>query len=122
MKKILVVDDSNVLRRIITFNLKSAGYEVTEAVNGKEGLDKIESENPDMIFLDIMMPVMDGFTVLKELQKINSEIPVVVLTAKGGESDEEMALNLGAEKVITKPFSPKLLVDTVKELLGDNNE
>jgi CheY-like chemotaxis protein len=122
MKKILVVDDSNVLRRIITFNLKSAGYEVTEAVNGKEGLDKIESGNPDMIFLDIMMPVMDGFTVLKELQKINSEIPVVVLTAKGGESDEEMALNLGAEKVITKPFSPKLLVDTVKELLGDNNE
>jgi DNA-binding response OmpR family regulator len=67
------------------------------------------------------MPVMDGFTVLKELKKINCKIPVVVLTAKGGESDEEMALNLGAKKVITKPFSPKFLVDTVSELLGDND-
>jgi DNA-binding response OmpR family regulator len=121
MKKILVIDDSNILRRIITFNLKSAGYEVIEAINGKEGLEKIESDNPDMIFLDIMMPIMDGFTVLKELKNNDSQIPVVVLTAKGGESDEETALNLGAKKVLTKPFSPKLLVDTVKELLGDND-
>lgn len=121
MKKILVVDDSNILRRIITFNLKAAGFEVIEAVNGKEGLEKIEAEKPDMIFLDIMMPIMDGFTVLKELNKKDFQKPVVVLTAKGGESDEETAINLGAKKVLTKPFSPKLLVDTVKELLGDND-
>lgn len=121
MKKILVVDDSNILRRIITFNLKSAGYEVLEAVNGKEGLDKINSENPDMVFLDIMMPIMDGFTVLKQLQKNKCEVPVIVLTAKGGEDDEGTALNLGAKKVLTKPFSPKLLIDTVKEILGEQN-
>jgi DNA-binding response OmpR family regulator len=121
MKKILVIDDSNILRRIITFNLKSAGYQVIEAANGKEGLEKIDSDNPDMVFLDIMMPIMDGFTVLKELKKNDSELPVVVLTAKGGESDEETALNLGAKKVLTKPFSPKLLVDIVKEILGEQN-
>jgi DNA-binding response OmpR family regulator len=74
-----------------------------------------------MVFLDIMMPIMDGFTVLKELKKNDSELPVVVLTAKGGESDEETALNLGAKKVLTKPFSPKLLVDIVKEILGEQN-
>ncbi|MGM0640156.1 MAG: response regulator transcription factor [Thermotogota bacterium] len=121
MKKILVVDDSNILRRIITFNLKAAGYEVLEAVNGKEGLETVENENPDMIFLDIMMPVMDGFTVLKELKSKEYSKPVVVLTAKGGESDEETAISLGAKRVLTKPFSPKLLVDTVKEMLGDND-
>jgi DNA-binding response OmpR family regulator len=119
MKKIIVVDDSEVLRKIITFNLKTSGYDVIEASNGKEGLEKILSEKPDLVCLDIMMSIMDGFTVLKELKGIDIKIPIIVLTAKGGESDEETALSLGAKKVLTKPFSPKSLIDTVNELVGE---
>ncbi|MCP5455669.1 MAG: response regulator [Thermotogae bacterium] len=119
MKKILVVDDSDVLRKIIVFNLKTSGYEVHEAVNGEEGLKKIKELNPAIVILDIMMPIMDGFAVLANLQKESINIPVIVLTAKGGDSDEENATKLGASKVLTKPFSPKQLVENVKELLGE---
>jgi CheY-like chemotaxis protein len=119
MKKILVVDDSEVLRNILTFNLKHAGYDVQEAINGKDAIDKIKKVRPDTICLDIMMPIMDGFTVLKILKDEGMDIPVIVLTAKGGEDDEQNALSLGARKVLTKPFSPKQLIDTVKSLVGE---
>ena len=119
MKKVLVVDDSDVLRKIITFNLKTAGYEIYEAVNGEDGYNKIKEINPDVVCLDIMMPIMDGFTVLKKLKEENINIPIIVLTAKGGESDEVYAISLGAKKVMTKPFSPKLLLDTIKEIAGE---
>jgi DNA-binding response OmpR family regulator len=116
MKKVLVVDDSDILRRIIVFNLKAAGYEVHEAVNGQEGLEKIKSINPDVICLDIMMPIMDGFSVLKVMKGEEINIPVIILTAKGGEEDEKTALSLGAKRVLTKPFSPKQLVECVNSL------
>ncbi|BBE30877.1 response regulator [Tepiditoga spiralis] len=119
MKKVLVVDDSDVLRKIITFNLKTAGYEIYEATNGEEGYNKIKEIKPDVVCLDIMMPIMDGFTVLKKLKEENINIPIIVLTAKGGESDEVYAISLGAKKVMTKPFSPKLLLDTIKEIAGE---
>lgn len=118
MKKVLVVDDSDILRRIIVFNLKAAGYEVHEAVNGQEGIQKIKELNPDVICLDIMMPIMDGFSVLKIMQGEEINIPVIVLTAKGGEEDESTAKSLGAKEVLTKPFSPKNLVEIVKKLEG----
>ncbi|HEW92569.1 MAG TPA: response regulator [Thermotogaceae bacterium] len=119
-KKILVVDDSEVLRRITTFNLKKAGYEVDEAVDGIDALEKLKGFKADLILLDIMMPRMDGFTFLKNIKSDNefSDIPVIVLTAKGGENDELKAKRLGAIKVITKPFSPKQLIDFVKQVIS----
>ena len=121
MKKVLIIDDSEVLRRITAFNLKKMGYEIREAIDGVDGLEKIKDFQPDLILLDIMMPRMDGFTVLKRMSEDSSmkEIPVIVLTAKGGEDDEKEALKLGAIKVLTKPFSPKQLVETVKQVIGD---
>ncbi|HOO32456.1 MAG TPA: response regulator [Thermotogota bacterium] len=120
-KKVLVVDDSGVLRNIIVFNLKKAGYEIEQAVDGVDGLEKINGFQPDMIVLDIMMPRLDGFGVLKEKSKNDEikDIPVIVLTAKGGEDDKDKALALGACDVLTKPFSPKLLINSVKQVIGD---
>ncbi len=121
MKKVLIIDDSEVLRRITAFNLQKMGYEIREAIDGVDGLEKIKDFHPDLVLLDIMMPRMDGFTVLKKMSEDPSmkEIPVIVLTAKGGEDDEKEALRLGAIKVLTKPFSPKQLVETVKQVIGN---
>jgi two-component system chemotaxis response regulator CheY len=120
-KKVLVVDDSGVLRNIIVFNLKKAGYEIQQAVDGIDGLEKISEFKPDMIVLDIMMPRLDGFGVLNEKSKNDEikDIPVLILTAKGGEDDKEKAIALGACDVLTKPFSPKQLVNSVKQVIGD---
>ncbi len=116
--KVLVVDDSDVLRKITVFNLKKLGMEVEEAVDGIDGLEKMREWHPDVVILDIMMPRMDGFTVLKEMKKDDSikDIPVIVLTAKGGQDDEEIALSLGAKKVMTKPFSPTQLIEEVRNV------
>lgn len=120
-KRILVVDDSNVLRNIIVFNLKKNGYEIAEAVDGLDALEKIPTFKPDMMILDLMMPKLDGFGVLKEKGKMEAykSIPVIVLTAKGGEDDRDNAINLGAIDVLTKPFSPKQLLESVKKVVGD---
>ncbi|GAB6188305.1 response regulator [Marinitoga arctica] len=119
-KKILIVDDSDVLRKILAFNFKKEGYEVYEAKDGEEGLQKIKEISPDLICLDIMMPKMDGFTVLKKLKEENLKYSIIVLTAKGGEEDENLALALGAMKVITKPFSPKSVLEVVKQAVESN--
>lgn len=120
-KKVLVIDDSAVLRNIIVFNLKKAGYEIAQAVDGMDGMDKMKEFKPDMIVLDIMMPRLDGFGVLEEKSKDDEikEIPVIILTAKGGEEDREKALSLGVIGVLTKPFSPKQLINSVKQVIGD---
>ncbi|KLO22689.1 response regulator [Marinitoga sp. 1197] len=119
-KKILIVDDSDVLRKILSFNFKKEGFEVHEARDGEEGLQKIKELIPDAVCLDIMMPKMDGFTVLKKLKEEGIKLPILVLTAKGGEEDEKLALALGAFKVATKPFSPKNIVDIIKQVVAGN--
>lgn len=121
-KLVMLVDDSDVLRKITAFNLKKNGYEVVEATNGEEAIQKLgEGVKPDLMLLDIMMPKMDGFTVLKKLKENDEwkDIPVIVLTAKGGEEDEQTAMSLGATKVMTKPFSPVQLIQEVKKVIGD---
>ncbi len=121
-KLVMLVDDSDVLRKITVFNLKKNGYDVVEATNGEEALEKLkEGLKPDLMLLDIMMPKMDGFTVLKHLKENDAwkDIPVIVLTAKGGEDDEKTALSLGATQVMTKPFSPIQLIQEVKRVIGD---
>lgn len=119
--KVLVIDDSSVLRNIIVFNLKKAGFEIEQAVDGVEGLEKMKAFQPDIVLLDLMMPRMDGFGVLSEKSKMEDikNIPVIVLTAKGGEDDKDNAIILGAREVLTKPFSPKQLIDSVKKAIED---
>lgn len=118
MIKVLVVDDSDVLRRITKFNLKRAGFEVYEAVDGLDGLKKMKETKPQVVILDVMMPNLDGFGVLAKMQEDLelSGIKVIMLTAKGGDDDAEHAVKLGANMFLTKPFSPKNLVEAVNEL------
>jgi len=116
--KVLVVDDSDVLRRITEFNLKRAGFEVYEAVDGLDGLEKMKEIKPQVVVLDVMMPNLDGFGVLTKMHENLelSNIKVIMLTAKGGDDDAKHAMKLGADMFLTKPFSPKNLVEAVNEL------
>ena len=115
-KKILVVDDEERMLRFIRLNLEHDGFQVIEAVKGHEALDKMRTGMPDLILLDVMLPDLDGFEVLKMVREI-SNIPIIMLTAKGEEDDRVKGLELGADDYVTKPFSPKELVSRVKAVL-----
>lgn len=115
--RILLADDEERIRKIITDFLVKEGYEVIAAVDGGEALSLALSQpRPDLVILDVMMPVMDGWTVLGEIRK-SSDIPVILLTAKSSESDQLSGFRLGADDYITKPFSPSLLVARVQAQL-----
>lgn len=115
-KKILVVDDEERMLRFIRLNLEHDGFKVIEAIKGHEALDKMRTDMPDMILLDVMLPDLDGFEVLKMVREISS-IPIIMLTAKGEEDDRVKGLELGADDYVTKPFSPRELVSRVKAVL-----
>jgi DNA-binding response OmpR family regulator len=115
-QKILVVDDEERMARFIRLNLEHDGFQVVEAHRGQEAMDKLRTSLPDLILLDIMMPDMDGFEVLKLVREV-SDVPVIMLTAKGEEDDKVKGLELGADDYITKPFSPRELVSRVKAVL-----
>lgn len=115
-KKILVVDDEERMLRFIRLNLEHDGFQVIEAIKGHEALDKMRTDIPDLILLDVMLPDLDGFEVLKMVREI-SNIPVIMLTAKGEEDDRVKGLELGADDYVTKPFSPRELVSRVKAVL-----
>ncbi|WP_315673587.1 response regulator transcription factor [Clostridium sp. 19966] len=114
---ILVVDDEERIRHLIGAYLKREGYRVIEAENGLEALKKFKTEVIHLIILDIMMPVMDGWTACREIRNI-SEIPVILLTAKSEDDDKLLGFELGTDNYITKPFNAKLLVANVKSLLN----
>jgi len=115
-KTILVVDDEERMLRFIRLNLEHDGFQVIEAVKGHEALDKMRTGMPDLILLDVMLPDLDGFEVLKMVREI-SNIPIIMLTAKGEEDDRVKGLELGADDYVTKPFSPRELVSRVKAVL-----
>ena len=115
-QKILVVDDEERMARFIRLNLEHDGFQVVEAYKGQQAMDKLRTALPDLILLDIMMPDLDGFEVLKMIREV-SKIPVIMLTAKGEEDDKVKGLELGADDYITKPFSPRELVSRVKAVL-----
>jgi DNA-binding response OmpR family regulator len=115
-KKILVVDDEERMLRFIRLNLEHDGFQVIEATKGNDALDKMRTDMPDLILLDIMLPDIDGFEVLKRIREI-SNIPVIMLTAKGEEDDRVKGLELGADDYVTKPFSPRELVSRAKAVL-----
>ncbi len=114
-RRVLVVDDEERMVRFIRMNLEHDGFQVMEAFNGKQAIDKLR-DNPDLILLDVMMPDIDGFEVLETVREV-SNVPVIMLTAKGEEDDRVHGLELGADDYITKPFSPRELVGRVKAVL-----
>lgn len=116
--KVLVCDDERHIVRLIQVNLERQGYTVVTAYDGKEGLEKIRSEKPDLVVLDVMMPYMDGFEVLKNLRKEpeTESIPVIMLTAKAQDKDVFEGYHYGADMYLTKPFNPIELVTFVKRI------
>jgi two-component system KDP operon response regulator KdpE len=115
-RRILVVDDEERMVRFIRMNLEHDGFQVSEAFNGREAIQKIRDVTPDLILLDVMMPDIDGFEVLETVREV-SQVPVIMLTAKGEEDDRVRGLELGADDYVTKPFSPRELVSRVKAVL-----
>jgi len=115
-KLILVVDDESRMVRFVRMNLELEGYQVAEASNGMEALEKVRDEIPDLVVLDVMMPEMDGFETLERLREI-STVPVIMLTVKGDEEDRIRGLELGADDYVTKPFSPRELASRIRAVL-----
>tara|TARA_Y100001968_G_scaffold95298_1_gene85587 strand:+ start:17 stop:763 length:747 start_codon:yes stop_codon:yes gene_type:complete len=114
--KILVVDDEQRMIHFIRMNLDLEGFSVHEAYDGKDALNQIRKVMPDLVILDVMMPKMDGFETLSMLRE-NSNVPVIMLTARGDEDDRVRGLELGADDYVTKPFSPRELVSRVRAVL-----
>lgn len=112
-KKILVVDDEKPIADILQFNLKKEGYVVHCAYDGNEALELVEEIQPDLILLDIMLPLRDGMEVCREVRK-KYEMPIIMLTAKDSEIDKVLGLELGADDYVTKPFSTRELIARVK--------
>ncbi|MFQ6133096.1 MAG: response regulator transcription factor [Armatimonadota bacterium] len=123
-KRILVVDDEKHIVRLVEVNLRRAGYEVDKAYDGKEALEVLANQKPDMIILDVMMPQMDGFEVLKELRgnPETAEIPVIMLTAKAQDADVFRGWQAGVDSYLTKPFSPMELLTFVKRIFASEDE
>jgi two-component system KDP operon response regulator KdpE len=115
-KLILVVDDEPRMVRFVRMNLELEGYQVAQAGNGIEALEKVRDELPDLVLLDVMMPDMDGFETLERLREI-STVPVIMLTVKGDEEDRIRGLELGADDYVTKPFSPRELASRIHAVL-----
>ena len=103
--KILIADDEAEIRDVLRLYLEKDGYEVVEAADGVEAMEKIQNENPDLVILDIMMPGLDGYRVLRNIRE-NNNIPVIMLSAKDTDADKILGLDLGADDYITKPFGP----------------
>jgi two-component system KDP operon response regulator KdpE len=114
--KILAVDDEQRMVRFIQLNLEQDGFQVITAYNGKDALEQVRTQLPDLILLDIMMPDINGFEVLRKIREV-SNVPVIMLTAKGEEDDRIQGLELGADDYITKPFSPRELVSRIRAVL-----
>ena len=118
--RVLLVDDE---KRILTFlktKLKASGYEVLTSGNGKDALEQIQFQEPDLVILDLVMPKMDGLETLKELRSF-SPVPVIILSAKGSDADKINGLGLGADDYLSKPFNPDELVariEAVRRRLG----
>ena len=113
---ILVVDDEERMARFIRLNLEYDGFQVLEAYKGMQAINLIRDKMPDLVLLDVMLPDIDGFEILKTVREV-STVPVIMLTAKGEEDDRVQGLELGADDYITKPFSPRELVSRVKAVL-----
>jgi DNA-binding response OmpR family regulator len=119
--RVLVVDDDVELVGLLRFALTGAGYEVEAAFDGEQALARIAAASFDLVILDVNLPVLDGFSVLREL-RTRSQVPVMMLTVRAAEEDEVQGLDLGADDYLRKPFSPRALLARVRSLLRRGNE
>jgi len=119
-KTILSVDDSNSIRQMVAFTLKGAGYEVIEAIDGKEGLEKAKSKTVDLVLTDQNMPGMDGITLIKSLRAMPAykSVPILMLTTESGDAMKSEGKAAGATGWIVKPFDPAKLLEVVKKVIG----
>ncbi len=115
-QRILVVDDEPMVREVVGRYLERDGFRVDVAADGRTALDLVRSNPPDVLILDVMLPAGDGFSVLQELRK-TSTVPVILLTARGEETDRVLGLELGADDYVVKPFSPRELAARVRSVL-----
>jgi two-component system phosphate regulon response regulator PhoB len=122
-KLIILIEDEPDIQEIIAYNLKREGYQVGSALSGEDGLTIIEQKKPDLILLDLMLPGIDGLEVCRRLrnQTDTKDIPIIMVSAKGEESDVVLGLGLGADDYIAKPFSPKELIARVQAVLRRSN-
>ena len=121
--RILVVDDEIYIVHILDFSLGMEGYEVITALDGEQALEKARADKPDLIVLDIMMPKLDGYETCKILkgEPDTKDIPVILLSAKGRNVDQKIGFEVGADDYITKPFSPRKLVERINAILGQSS-
>ena len=121
--RILVVDDEIYIVHILDFSLGMEGYEVVTALDGEQALERVAEQKPDLIVLDIMMPKLDGYETCKALksQPETKDIPIILLSAKGRNVDQKTGFEVGADDYITKPFSPRKLVERINAILGQTS-
>jgi DNA-binding response OmpR family regulator len=115
-QKVMIIDDEENVCELVSLYFGKAGYEVSCAADGSEGLEKLREQRPDIVILDLMLPGMDGVDVCKEIRK-NSNVPLIMLTARVDEVDRVLGLEIGADDYVTKPFSPRELLARVKAVL-----
>ncbi len=118
-EKIVVIEDETDILEVIAYNLKREGYDVITSTSGEDGLEKIEKSKPNLVVLDLMLPEVDGIELCRKLKSdpLTQSIPVIMVTAKGEESDVVLGLGVGADDYVTKPFSPRELTARVKAVL-----
>ncbi len=123
MARVMAVDDDHVIRGLLEVNLEMEGHEVVTAVDGREALEKVAHERPDLILLDVMMPNINGWQVAESLKAdaATREVPIVFLSARAMEADVRKGRDLGVTNYVTKPFDPIDLMDLVGRLLEERN-
>jgi two-component system alkaline phosphatase synthesis response regulator PhoP len=123
-KTILAVDDEKSIVRLVQVNLERQGYNVLTAFDGRQALERIAADQPDMVICDVMMPYMDGFEVLRQIRQnvATRDLPVIMLTAKAMDNDVFEGYRSGATCYLTKPFSPPELISFVKRIFSAENE
>ena len=119
-RKILACDDEAAILRLVQTNLERAGYDVATAADGREALEKLGAERPDLVILDVMMPYVDGFGILQEIRRdpATRDLPVILLTAKSTDADTLRGWQEGADSYLTKPFNPKELLAFVDRIFA----
>lgn len=129
--KILLIDDEESILNLVRMNLVLEGFEVITSATGNSGIKNFQNENPDLVLLDLMLPDLDGYEVMKRMQQINRKIPIILLTAKGQLNDKLLGLQLGAGDYITKPFDSREIILRIRaisrrinqsKLLNENSE
>lgn len=117
--RVLIIEDDRSLAEVLAYNLKQAGYEVLQARDGPDGLQQAEVKVPDLVLLDLMLPMVDGLEVCRRLRAstVTRDVLILMLTARAEESDQVIGLSLGADDYVTKPFSVKVLLEQIKALV-----